>query len=96
MLNFVKFLSILYFRVYNPVFVIEKRRQVTAANIAIFIYRGGQNRALILLKPHRVIGSPSKERDSERRLTDNHKQYPCWFEPPCSEKSLLVKARATV
>jgi hypothetical protein len=59
-------------RVPDPVFVLEKGRQKTAANVAILVYRRIQHGAAILPVPDGIVGPASKEGDTKWRPADNH------------------------
>ena len=52
--------------------VLKKGRQVTAANITIFIDGSGQNTATILMVPLWVIGSTTKKGNSKWSFANDH------------------------
>jgi hypothetical protein len=56
----------------DAVFVVEKWRQETTANIAIFVNRRIQHGTTVFPVPGRIIRSPAEKRDTEWRSADNH------------------------
>ena len=63
---------IFYLRVHDPVLVLEERRQVTTADITVFVDGTGENLATMLAKPWRVVSASSEEGDAEWGLANYH------------------------
>src|SRR5690242_12650643 len=60
------------FRIRNAAVVLEKRWQPPAGDVAALIDGGGQHGPAELTVPNGIIGSATKERNSERRTSNDH------------------------
>ena len=54
-------------------FVFKKRRQITAADITIFINGGGQDSPVVVLKPAIVISASAEKRHTKRSAGNDHR-----------------------
>src|SRR5215472_1738990 len=56
--------------------VLEERRQMAHADVAIFIDRGADHRAAVLAKPGRIVGPAAEQRNAEWGAADDHAGSP--------------------
>src|SRR6478609_771767 len=56
--------------------MVEKRRQVPATDVTIFIDRRGEHRAAVVSKPCRVVRAAAEKRDAKGSSADNHAAVP--------------------
>src|SRR6185436_5194323 len=52
--------------------MLEERRQLTDADVAVLVDRRRQHRAAMLAIPVGIVGAASKEGNAERRAADDH------------------------
>src|SRR3989344_4971267 len=57
----------------HPRLVAEKRRELPAAYVAIFVYGGGKPRPAVFLEPRGIVRASSEKRDTERSSCDDHR-----------------------
>src|SRR5204863_7401666 len=65
-------LHVLDDRVDDAEAVIEKRRQLPHADVAVLVDRRRQDGAAVLAEPVGIVGASAKERHPKRRAADDH------------------------
>ena len=71
-LDLADLLDVLDDRVDDAELVIEERRQLANADVAVLVDGRRQHGAAMLAIPVRVVGAAAEERDAERRAADDH------------------------
>src|SRR5437667_10837025 len=67
--------AVLDLRVDDADLVLEKRRQVTTRQIAVFVDRGRQHRTTVFAIPLGIVGAATEERDSKGCAADDHSGF---------------------
>src|SRR5262249_33908602 len=73
MANFVGGLARFDLSVNNAEAMFEKRRQVPASQITVFVDAGGKNGAAVLAIPGWIISAPAEKRDAKGSAANNHR-----------------------
>src|SRR5436190_1568797 len=72
MIDLVDLLDVLDDRINDAEPVIEERRELADADVAVLVDCRGQDRAAMFAEPVRIIGASAKERHPKRRAADDH------------------------